>query len=239
MKLLFVASAPMEYSGMLKLMKAERPPLAAGSRNRLPHHFWARSGRMNKHEVLFVANGAGAKPAAAAVDAAAAVFRPDAVVSTGFCGALDPGLKIGQLVIGTCVAVADRRYGAHSFSGKRDCAQGVVASVDHVVETAAEKKELRAQGATVVEMEAGGVASRTEILGLPLFCVRAVTDLAGEDMANNFNAALREDGQFATMRIFRHALSRPAVRFPELLRLRGNCIRAANTLGEFFADCQF
>jgi adenosylhomocysteine nucleosidase len=111
--------------------------------------------------------------------------------------------------------------------------------VDHVVRTAAEKKELRAQGAMVIEMEAGGVASRAEALGLPFFCARAVTDMASEDMANDFNAALRDDGQFATMRIFRHALTRPAVRFPELLRLRSNCILAANTLGEFFADCEF
>jgi adenosylhomocysteine nucleosidase len=111
--------------------------------------------------------------------------------------------------------------------------------VDHVVGSAAEKKKLGGQGAMVVEMESAGVASRAEALGLPLFCARAVTDLASENMANDFNAALREDGQFATMRIFRHALTRPTVRFPELLRLRRNCIRAANTLGEFFADCEF
>jgi adenosylhomocysteine nucleosidase len=231
MKLLFVASAPMEYSGMLNRIKISQPPPATA--------FWARSGRMNGYEVLLIANGAGAHRAAAAVDAAAALFEADAVISTGFCGAVDPELEIGQVVIGSSVTAADRCYAARQFSGARNCARGVVATVDHVVRTAAEKKELRDQGAMVVEMEAGGVASRAEALGLPLFCARAVTDLASEDMANDFNAALREDGQFATMRIFRHALTRPAVRFPELLRLRRNCIRAANTLGEFFADCEF
>lgn len=231
MKLLFIASAPMEYSGMLKLMKASQSPLAMG--------FWGRSGLMSGHEMLLVANGAGSHRAAAAVDAAVGRFRPDAVVSTGFCGAVDPGLEIGQVVIGTSITAADRSYAARQFSGVQNCAPGVVATVDHVVQTAAEKKQLRLQGATIVEMEAAGVASRAEALGLPLFCARAVTDLASENMANDFNAALRKDGQFATMRIFRHALKRPAIRFPELLRLRRNCIRAANTLGEFFADCEF
>lgn len=231
MKLLFIASAPMEYSGMLKLMKASQSTPAMG--------FWGRSGRMSGHEMLLVANGAGSHRAAAAVDAASGGFRPDAVVSTGFCGAVDPELEIGQVVIGTSITDADRSYPARQFSGAQNCAPGVVATVDHVVQTAAEKKQLRLQGATIVEMEAAGVASRAEALGLPLFCARAVTDLASENLANDFNAALREDGQFATMRIFRHALKRPAIRFPELLRLRRNCIRAANTLGEFFADCEF
>jgi adenosylhomocysteine nucleosidase len=103
----------------------------------------------------------------------------------------------------------------------------------------AEKRALGADGHAVVEMEAGGVAQRAAALGLPFYCVRAVTDLASEELANDFNSALRSDGRFATMRIFRHALSRPAVRLPELLRLRQNCVRAAQTLGDFFADCQF
>ena len=80
--------------------------------------------------------------------------------------------------------------------------------------------------------------ARAEALRLPFYCVRAVTDIASEDMANDFNAALRADGPFDTMLSFRHALSRPVARIPELLRLRRNCERAARTLGEFFADCQ-
>ncbi|HEY7392217.1 MAG TPA: hypothetical protein VH640_27110 [Bryobacteraceae bacterium] len=237
MKLLFVASAPMEYSGMLKRMKMR----FSGWQAKAPAQrvLWARSGQMNGHEVLFIASGSGSHRAAAAVDAAAAVFQPNAIVSTGFCGAVDPELEIGQVVIGTSVTAADRSYAARQFSGRPACARGVVATVDHVVQTAAEKKKLREQGAMIVEMEAGGVAFRAEALGLPLYCARAVTDLASEDMANDFNAALRDDGQFATMRIFRHALGRPAIRFPELLRLRGNCIQAANTLGDFFAHCEF
>jgi adenosylhomocysteine nucleosidase len=241
MKLLFVASAPMEYKSMLQAMNGGQASSGLVDRaGREPSgRMWARTGVMNGNEVLFIANGVGAKRAAAAVEAAAAVFQPDAVVSTGFCGSLDPELEIGEVIIGTCVAHAEQRYPVQPFASAPRCTQGVVFSVDHVVQTAAEKKELREQGGLVVEMEAGGVASRAETLGLPFFCARAVTDLAGEDMANDFNAALREDGQFATMRIFRHALTRPAVRFPELIRLRGNCIRAANTLGEFFANCEF
>ena len=61
---------------------------------------------------------------------------------------------------------------------------------------------LHAGGGIAVEMEAAGVAARAEELGFDFYCVRVVTDLAGEDMANDFNMALREDGHFATMRYF-------------------------------------
>jgi adenosylhomocysteine nucleosidase len=230
MRLLFVASAPMEFNGLLNLAK---PHAAAETPAR-----WARSARINGNDVLMVANGAGMKRAAAAVDAAAP-FHPDAIVSTGFCGALDPALPVACVVVGTSITAGPRKFEASPLRTSAPNTKGVVATVDHVVQTAAEKRALHAQGASIVEMEAAGVASRAEKLGVPLYCVRAVTDTAGEDLANDFNAALREDGQFDTMRIFSNALSRPVARVPELFRLRGNCMRAANILGEFFVNCQF
>ena len=93
---------------------------------------------------------------------------------------------------------------------------------------------MRAGGASAVEMEAGGVAERARARGVPFYCVRVVTDLADEDMANNFNQALRPDGHFATMSILRGALRNPLVRLPELLRLRNRCVRAAGSTGRFY-----
>ena len=50
-------------------------------------------------------------------------------------------------------------------------------------------------------MEAAGVARAAEDLGVPFYCIRAVSDLAGEDFANDFNAALTPDGRFSTLRL--------------------------------------
>ena len=115
----------------------------------------------------------------------------------------------------------------------------MVYSIDHVARTAREKAVLRGQGGSAVEMEAGGVAERAAARGKALYCIRVVTDLAGEDMANDFNQALRPDGHFATMSILSRALRDPLVRLPELIRLRNRCARAATELGEFIADCRF
>jgi adenosylhomocysteine nucleosidase len=173
------------------------------------------------------------------VDAAVPVFRPEAVVSVGFCGALDPGLDTGAVVVGSCIAATDRSYPALPVTSATHHSVGTVCSIDHVAQTAGEKKQLRATGAVAVEMEAAGVAARAQSHGLPFYCVRTVTDLAGENMANDFNAALRPDGHFGTMHILGNCVCHPMDRLPELIRLRKRCARASRTLGEFIVDCRF
>ena len=200
---------------------------------------WSRTFHLGTHDVLAVANGAGFLRAAAALDAAAAVFHPDAVISTGFCGALDPSLGLSDVVMATSIVAADRTYEALPVATAAPHHSGVVCSIGHVAQTAAEKLLLRAGGAIAVEMEAAGVAARAQARGLPFYCVRAVTDLAAETMANDFNAALRADGHFDTMVILGDTLRRPLARLPELCRLWQRSVRAARVLGDFFADCRF
>jgi len=219
MKLLVVASDRMEFAGILKRAKARGSVVFLGG-----------------HEMLLAAGGVGARCAAAAVDAGLS-FRPDALVSTGFCGALDPRLKIADIVAASSVVSAGgRRYAARPVTCGVPC---LVYSADHVVQTADEKARLAGSGFGAVEMEAAGVASRAEALGLPFYCIRAVSDLAGEDMANDFNRTLTPDGHFDTIKLLRDSFRSPLARIPELLRLRKRCVRAAQALGEFFADCRF
>ena len=229
MRLLLIASSPMEFR-------------LGGACFSLPSALpvdWARTIRLGNYELLAIANGAGARRAAPAVDAACAVYQPDVVISTGFCGALDPDLCLADVVVATSVAAADRRYEALPVATASPHYSGVVRSIDRVAQTAGEKLRLRAGGAMVVEMEAAGVAARAQARGLPFYCIRVVTDLAGETMANDFNAALRADGHFDTMVILKATLRRPLARLPELCRLRRRCVQAARVLGDFFADCRF
>ena len=210
MRILMVASDRMEFRGMPKLP-----------------------------DFHLIARGVGMKCASAAVDTALQTFPAEAVISTGFCGALDPAMKVGDIVVGTEVVSGASHFPALAPCNARRHHTGVVVSNGHIVQTAAEKAALRKTGAIAVEMEAAGVAERAAASSLPFYCVKVVTDLAGEDMANDFNSALRQDGHFATMVILRSSLRQPLVRIPELLRLRKRCARAALLLGEFIADCRF
>jgi adenosylhomocysteine nucleosidase len=232
MRILFVAAEAMEFRGVLRRTSGVRPaPVAV---------VWARTGRLGLHDVLLAANGAGWKRAAAAAEAGIAFFAPDAVVSTGFCGALDEKLEVGDIVLaGEVVVFGGGGASIRAAGVKARPATGAICSTDHVVQTAAEKSRLAASGACAVEMEAAGVAECAQAAGLPFYCVRAVTDLRGEDMANNFNTALRGDGHFDTIILFREALRHPCARIPELFRLGIRCARASRSLGDFFADCGF
>ena len=232
MQLLFVAADPMEFPGILKHAQNARPYEAGLD--------WVRLARLGGHEVFLAANGAGWKRAGAAVDAAIRDFRPDAVISTGFCGALDDSFGIADIVAADSVAGPDRCFRASLPASTTVYRTGTICSVDRVAATAEEKARLRAaSGACAVEMEAAAVAERAMALNMPFFCIRAVTDLPGESMANDLNAALRPDGHFDTIIILREALRRPFIRFPELVRLRGRARRAAYALGDFIASCRF
>src|SRR5258705_1737558 len=86
MRILMVASDRMEFPGILAHAKGARPaPIAVD---------WARETEISGNPVLLAANGAGARRAAAAVDAALDAFPADAIVSTGFCGALSSDLAV-------------------------------------------------------------------------------------------------------------------------------------------------
>jgi nucleoside phosphorylase len=229
--MLLVAADPREFGGILRRCASPLPAkLSTG---------WARRGRLGNHDVLLAANGAGRVRAAAAVDAGCRSFTPEAVVSTGLCGALDPSLVAAEIVIATCVMDGERQFAAGEISGEHETRRGAVYTLDRVAQTSGEKAELRKTGASVVEMEAAGVAEESRRRGLPFFCVRAVSDLAEESFVNDWNASLRKDGHFDTMLILRGSLRRPWLRLPELVRMRNRLVRAARALGDFFADCRF
>jgi len=225
--LLFLAAEPRELTHWIAHWTDLRPLS-------LPVH-WSRAGNWNGRPVLAIANGAGPARARAAVEAAAPV---SAVCNIGFCGALDSALHPGDVFIATEV-----RNGASASAAKRPAGpparSGPLASIDHIARTAREKRELRSAGALVVEMEAAGAARAAAALNVPFYCVRAVSDLAGEDLHNDFNAALRPDGRFSLPRILAGACASPLQRFRELIVLKQRTDLAAKNLGDFLANCTF
>lgn len=103
---------------------------------------WSRSGFLGGYEIAMAANGAGAGRAAAAVDAALAGFAPDAIVSVGFCGALDPTLSIADIVAGATIFSGGRAFEAQSPVAAAPHRRGTICSIDYVARTAAGKSEL-------------------------------------------------------------------------------------------------
>ena len=219
--LLFIGADPREFAGFLTHWHHVQPLALAVH--------WARSGQWKGREVYAIANGAGAERAFAAILMAP---RTAAICNIGFCGALHDALHVGDVVVGTQVQSGGWSWFA-KIPQKFEAMRGVVASIDRVAQTAAEKHRLRATGATIVEMEAAGVARAAEDLNVPFYCIRAVSDLANESFATDFNRALGADGQFSTMRLVLQ------LKLGELLRLKQRTELASKKLGEFLDATNF
>jgi adenosylhomocysteine nucleosidase len=214
---LMVAAEAREFEGVLKRARNVRPLPWPGAE-------FSREIVSKNRRWLLVANGPGPRLVDHALQSKPNVDR---VVSIGFCGALDPALRIGDIVVSGEVP---EELGA-SF------VQGDVLSVDRVAITAAEKGELRASTqAAVVEMESAAVARKAREWKMPFGCVRVVSDVADENLPLDFNRYRDADGRFSRTRIALAAMGHPFTVLPGLIRLDRNCRLAAERLGEFLAN---
>jgi hopanoid-associated phosphorylase len=124
------------------------------------------------------------------------------VVSFGLCGALDPRLKVGDVVIGEAVADGDRCFATDAAWTARIAAalpqarRGRLARADRPVASVAEKAALlEATGALAVDMESHVVARLAAAHGAPFVVVRGVSDDARRALPHAAQVGLGADGR--------------------------------------------
>ena len=211
---------------------------------------YAVAAELNGMKYVFAANGPGPRLAGkvlevAEVDAGKAGSKVliGAVISTGFCGGLDPQLALGDIVEATSVFDVDtgRQYASRAVSTSASRVRGIVLSEDRVATTVEEKTKLRAvnHNAAGIEMEAAAVARGAEARGIPFYCVRVVSDRACDAFPFDMNGMRDAEGRFDLMRIAGKALLKPWSRIPGLLKIDRDCRVAEEKLGAFFANCRF
>ena len=122
------------------------------------------------------------------------------LISIGIAGALDPALKVGDVVIATAVfgetrASADPGWRGRLGARLPGARQGVIAGVDHMVVDAPAKAALRqATGALCVDMESHVAAGAAARAGLPFAAVRIISDAAGRALPRAAQVGMRPDG---------------------------------------------
>jgi adenosylhomocysteine nucleosidase len=216
---LVVAAEEREFDGI-------REQLGAGVPLDWPEARFAREVVANGVRWWLVANGPGSRLVKEALVDQRGV---EGVISTGYCGALDPALAVGDIVVN-----------GEPPTTKRAFVRGCVHSSHRVVVTAGEKRKLReATGAVAVDMEAASVEEKATQWNVPFHCIRVVSDTAGENLPLDFNRFQDAAGRFSLTRIAMQALFHPFTVLPALLRLNKNCRSAGKQLGVFFADCRF
>lgn len=231
--ILFVAAESREFQGLLRHLRHKR-------RLAWPVQY-AVEAQLSDRQVVLVAGGPGPHLAGQAARIAEERITVEAMVSTGFCGALDPAIEVGAIVVPseiidlqgcTLSQVTPLNNPAHIVNMK-------LLSMDRVAVSSQEKLELHQTGASAVEMESAAVAAQANAWQIPFYCIRVVTDTADERFSIDFNRMRDSSGRFSRYRIIKTAIQNPRKLFPELMRFKKRCDRGAAILGDFIADCRF
>ena len=176
-----------------------------------------------KDGFVLVYGGIGAEAARRAAEAVIAIYAPALICSAGFAGALDPNLKVGDIVQPRHVVNAGDGSKVDLGSG-----EGVLVSFGSVA-TPEQKAKLRDSfGATAVDMEAGAVARAAEARGVRFAVVKVISD----EFDFAFPSTERfvdSNGQFLEMRFAWFAAVRPWL-WPQVWRLARNSARASRAL---------
>lgn len=148
-----------------------------------------------------------------------------AVLTCGFAGGLEPGLKTGDVLFETDPAfpLLHKLREAGAKPGRFHCS-------NEVLTTAAAKLSARGlTGADAVEMESGWIQELCKIRSVPCATVRVILDEASMDLPLDFNLVLGPDQKLKPGKLARAILQQPAL-LPRLMRLGKLSSQAATQL---------
>lgn len=176
-----------------------------------------------KGDLVLVCGGIGAEAARRAAEAVIALYAPKVVCSAGFAGALDPGLRVADIIHPRRVVNAGDGSSVNLNRG-----EGVLVSFGAVASPAQKVKLRESFGAQVVDMEAASVARAAEARGVGFAVVKVISD----ECDFSFPAMERfvdPSGLFLETRFALFAAVRPWL-WPRVLRLARNSGRASRAL---------
>ncbi len=166
--------------------------------------------------------------------------RPRWIVSAGFAGALDPGLKRNEIVLPREVVNLEGRRFAIDLaippgSESQGLKTGRLLTVDEIVRTSAEKAELRRKfDAELVDMETSAVAALCGERGTRFLSVRVVSDDAAVDLPPEILSIVGRSGGLRLGATLGALWKRPSS-LKDLLELREHAVEAAGRLSTFLA----
>jgi adenosylhomocysteine nucleosidase len=175
---------------------------------------------------IAVCAGMGAEAALRAFASAVSDGPVDMLLSVGWAGSLDAQVHPGTAHVPT--VVIDAQTG-EQFSLTEGTRQWQLVTTPRVADVA-EKTRLATTypGALLVDMEAAAVARLAEMHGIPMLCIKGVSD-AAEAILPDLNPFIDSRGRMRMARFLAHIAVRPRF-WPSLLHLGKNSTRAADAM---------
>ena len=154
----------------------------------------------------------------------------DLVLITGFAGALDGRLKIGDIVVyQRSFDLNGESIDCEPIKGLSECARVSGLTMSKVIVKSTDKTALRDhQHADVVDMETLQVLKVCRNAGIRASVLRVISDGAGDDLPD-FNLAIQPDGTIDGTRLSRVLLARPltTLKFVRSFRMSNSSLRTA------------
>lgn len=181
-----------------------------------------------------VCGGIGAEPARRAAEAVIALYAPEIVYSAGFAGALDPALKVADILVPARVIDAGDSSSVETDVSRaiscQGASRGVLVTFGAVATPGQKVKLAKSFNAQAVDMEAAAVARAAAARGVRFAAVKVISDEVGFQLPGMDREKLvTESGEFRTARFACSILIRPWT-WPAALRLARNSHRAALAL---------
>ena len=196
-----------------------------------------RGGFLDGIKVAVVQTGVGYARARAATQALIDAHSPPWVLSVGFSGALQTGMKIGDIVVATSVSDLHGQELKNDVHFPEDREHGLyvgrIINTDQIVRTVEEKLRLAEQhDALAVDLESLAVAQVCEAEKKGFMAIRAISDDCSADLPSEVISILGETGAVRAGAALGAVFKRPES-IKEMWKLRGDASRAATRLGSF------
>lgn len=183
-----------------------------------------------RDETVIVCGGIGVEAARRAAEGAIALYSPALLQSVGFAGALDAGLRVGDLFMPAFVI--DARDGSRiEIEGAAGLAKRSSLVTFASVAGAQQKVSLaRAYGAQAVDMEAAGVAAAARAHGIAFAATKVISDELNFEMPETARF-IDANGRFKTAKFAAFVALRPWL-WRRTATLAANSRKAARVLSK-------
>jgi adenosylhomocysteine nucleosidase len=219
--------------GIIAALPGELRPLVKGWRRVAVDSVATKKWTLSRGDDMWIAvcAGMGAEAARRAVAAAESDGPLDMVLSVGWAGSLYDGVSPGTVQVPTNVIDAQTGEQFNLTKGKRKWT--LVTTAD--VADAREKARLRASyNGVLVDMESATIARLAEMRGIPLICIKGVSDAVGADLPD-LNPFIDKKGQMRMIAFLAYVAFRPKY-WAALGHLGKNSARAAKAMRDLILE---
>jgi adenosylhomocysteine nucleosidase len=212
--------------GIIAALPGELKPLVRGwklQRSGRSLFIWKTEQRGD--DLIAVCGGMGTEAAMRSFAAAEAYGQLDMVLSVGWVGALDSGMRTGECYIPSEIIDAQTGERFLLTEGKRTLRLVTTASVAD----RPEKRRLwQSYSAALVDMEAAAIVRLAQIRGIPVCCFKAVSD-GTQALLPDMNPFISPRGQLRMAPFLTHIAIRPRFWKP-IMALGRNSARASQSI---------